>query len=995
MTRTILQDIVDDISFDSLPANWSAFDIESFSRTKALWDYQRRAVEGAVKVLWKYFEDLEDYKQAEGTDANRERKTKLYRWYESNGLADNLDLNISRDDQLSEMLGEYYEVDDGAVSYRQLINRASFWMATGSGKTLVLVKLIEILRDLIERGEIPNHDILILSSRDDLIEQLLEHINEFNAARGDIFIHARELREYADAKRHHTSLFHKDELTVFYYRSDNMSDIQKQLIIDFRNYDNDGQWYVLLDEAHKGDREESKRQHIYSILSRNGFLFNFSATFTDVRDFATTVSNFNLSEFIAAGYGKHIALFQQELRPFQDNEDFAREEKQKIVLKSLIMLAYARRFADRVRRIRGAHYHRPLLLTLVNSVNTEDADLKLFFHELERIGRGDIDPAVWSASKSELWEELRDRPPLMFEKERHFTADRPTFRRLDRRAILKTVFNSSSPGEIEVLIRPSNKQELAFKLKTSDAPFALIKIGDISGWLREQLVGYEVVEGFDDEGFFESLNTESSSINVLMGSRAFYEGWDSNRPNVVNFINIGVGVEAKKFILQAVGRGVRIEPIENQRKRLIHVYNSGDLEQDLFDQIRDIVAPVETLIIFGTNRQALLTVISQLQQESRKGEYHQLALFRNPTSVHHELLIPAYRSAEKPLVEDSTGARFEIADSELALVTNYIRFIGDKRVLMARHNADLQRVRILEESIAAPKLFYKPSSSLYRNIDLLVERILEYFSLVPQDFDHLKELEDEIRHFENIRVSLKEVGNLRSKVESVAAYEDPNTAKKQLRSQLDKGEIDIDAYTAGIEAAARMVREVNASYHNKRLRIRHVANHFYVPMIISGEKERIDFIKHIIQEDSEILFLNHLEEYLARPNLLDELDWWMFSKLDENLDDVYVPYYDGTANKIREFKPDFIFWLQKAKDYFIVFIDPKGTEHSAYQRKVDGFSALFEEPGGLKRVLRHKGKRVEVSLLLHTPDIDGLAEGYSAYWFDEIHEAFASVLPDD
>jgi type III restriction enzyme len=47
-----------------------------------------------------------------------------------------------------------------------------------------------------------------------------------------------------------------------------------------------------------------------------------------------------------------------------------------------------------------------------------------------------------------------------------------------------------------------------------------------------------------------------------MGSRSFYEGWDSNRPNVANFINIGVGTDARKFILQSVGRGVRIEPLE-------------------------------------------------------------------------------------------------------------------------------------------------------------------------------------------------------------------------------------------------------------------------------------------------------------------------------------------------------------------------------------------------------------------------------------------------
>lgn len=96
---------------------------------------------------------------------------------------------------------------------------------------------------------------------------------------------------------------------------------------------------------------------------------------------------------------------------------------------------------------------------------------------------------------------------------------------------------------------------MAFKLKTSDKPFALIKIGDVSGWLKNEFAGYEVQERFEDETYFENLNREDSDINILMGSRSFYEGWDSNRPNVINFINIGMGQDAKKFILQSVGRG--------------------------------------------------------------------------------------------------------------------------------------------------------------------------------------------------------------------------------------------------------------------------------------------------------------------------------------------------------------------------------------------------------------------------------------------------------
>ena len=780
-------------------------------------------------------------------------------------------------------------------------------------------------------------------------------------------------------------------MTVFYYRSDNLSDEQKERIIDFRNYDDGGKWYVLLDEAHKGDREESKRQHIYSILSRNGFLFNFSATFTDARDLTTTVSNFNLSEFIKAGYGKHISVLEQELRAFRDDQDYNNEEKQKIVLKSLLMLAYAHKFYEQVQAAGVKLYHKPLLLTLVNSVNTEDADLKLFFAELERIGKGKINKGIWKAAKEELWLELRGRPDFMFEDSKGIDINQEVFDDLTQRDILQTVYHAGSPGEIEVLIRPSNKQELAFKLRTSDRPFALIKIGDISGWLKDKLAGYEVIEGFEDEGFFERLNCDDSDINILMGSRSFYEGWDSNRPNVMNFINIGVGVDARKFILQAVGRGVRIEPIENKRKRLLPLHNANEVDADLFGRLVDKVASLETLVIFGTNRQALKTVIQHLDQESRKRDFHQLSLFKNEAAKQHELLIPVYKLADKPIIDHEGGARFEIENNELELFKKYVNYIGDNRVLLAMYDTEPQKIGLLTDSVSQTDRFYKKSERAYRNIDLLVQRILDYFSVVPQEFERLKKLEEEINHFKNINVSLKDISELTGKIELVRQFEAPEATKMKLREKLERKEIDLDQYTAGIEKAARMVREAAVEYEGKRLKIRHVANHYYIPMILSGETERIDYIKHIVQEDGEIKFLNRLEEYLAESNnRFQSFNWWMFSKLDESLDEVYIPYYDGSSNRVREFKPDFIFWLQKSNTYFVAFIDPKGTVHTDYERKIEGYREIFESSDHPKTI-PYGGKEVKVFTFLYTGDVDGLSKNYKQYWFDDIDKALAIV----
>lgn len=102
-------------------------------------------------------------------------------------------------------------------------------------------------------------------------------------------------------------------------------------------------------------------------------MFNSSATFVDPRDVITCAFEFNLSSFINSGYGKHTSILKQEIRAFRDDEDYSGEEKQKIVLKSLILLTYAKKFYNEITKIQQGLYHKPLLLTLVNSVNTEDA----------------------------------------------------------------------------------------------------------------------------------------------------------------------------------------------------------------------------------------------------------------------------------------------------------------------------------------------------------------------------------------------------------------------------------------------------------------------------------------------------------------------------------------------------------------------------------------------------------------------------------------------
>lgn len=984
MARIFLQNIIEESKrFGDLPANWNSFDLENFSKTKKLWDYQQKAVKNAITVLWKYFEDFADYQEGETLEVNQERKRKFFKWYKDNGLEEKLDIKLGkRKRDIYNLLTEYYQQEDNKIPYENFINRMCFWMATGSGKTLVLIKLIQILKELMERKEIPSYDILFLTHRDDLIKQLKKHVDEFNYA-NETKIDLRELKEYPEVKRQR-NLF---GITVFYYRSDNLNDEQKEKIVDFKNYDNDGKWYVFLDEAHKGDREDSKRQQIYSILSRNGFLFNSSATFIDTRDIVTCAYDFNLKKYINAGYGKHIGILKQEIRAFREKEDYSDEEKQKIVLKSLILLTYVKKFYKKIIKINESFYHKPLLLTLVNSVSTENADLKLFFRELEKIGKGEIEEEVFKDASDELWAELKEEPEFIFESDRKIKIDEKIIKDITKRDIFYHIYNSKTNGEIEILRRLSNKKELAFKLKTSDKPFALIKIGDISGWLKDELVGYEIQERFEDESYFENLNRDDSEINILMGSRSFYEGWDSNRPNVINFINIGVGQDARKFVLQSVGRGVRIEPLNDKRRRLLELYNAQEIEEDLFNQVKDRVLPMESLFIFGTNREALKTVLEKLELEGKGEGESQLSLFINKEVKEHKLLVPTYKEANYSLMKKRELTSFEINEQELEILKKYIEFIKDDRVFLMRYNSDPEQIKTLKENINNPDRF-KDSNKSFKNIDILIQRIFNYFSIKPQELEGLKELEEEIKHYKNIKVYLEDISEIQNKIEKVKNY--PGKIN-DLREQY--GKISQEEYT---EKVKNIKSEEDYEKDRRKIKIKYVAHHYYIPLILSetnSTEEKISYVRHIIKTPSEVRFIYDLENYLAKDdNKFKEFDWWMFSKLDESLDEVYIPYYNPNENKISNFNPDFIFWLQKGNKYFIVFVDPKGIEHSGWADKLNGYKNIFEEKF---KEINYNGFKVGVKLFFISRDASIVRQRFpehSRYWFSDIGKMLETII---
>jgi len=972
MSKLYLQNIIDNISFENLPVKWQGFDFSRFSKDKTLFDFQKQGLQNALKGLWLYFKDKE---------AN---KLSFLNLYQANGFSEDFDYDLKKREgkKTAKYLLEYdkdYPAIDSKIPFAHFINRMSFWMATGSGKTLIIVKLIELLGKLIAEKELPARDILFLAHRDDLLDQFKAHIEEFNSFNFDAKINLKSLRDYESVKHENTLPFAKNEITVFYYRSDLISDEHKEKIVNFKNYDNNGQWYILLDEAHKGDKEDSKRQILYSILSRNGFLFNFSATFTDPRDFATCAFNFNLSRFVEEGYGKHIYVSDQEALAFRDKTDFAPQEKQKIVLKTFLLLTYINKHFEKIKQIDSTLYHRPLLLTLVNSVNTEDSDLELFFRELEKVAKNEIRADLFKKAKEELVQEFHDNAKFVFE-ELECVIDADLVLKLEYQDILKYVLNANTPGKIEVLKIPGNKQELIFRLMTAEKPFALIKIGDISAWLKDKLEGYEINESFENESYFRRINRDDSDINVLMGSRSFYEGWDSNRPNLLLFVNIGVGSDAKKFVLQSVGRGVRIEPQKYQRKRLQNLLNAGVVKEQLFEKVKNLILPIESLFVFGTNAENLKEIIATLKAEKQDKNLGDMFIL-NPEAQKHTLLVPVYKTAERIFAEEKDPQKYPVSREDFDITSQFYEFLGDK-VAVAKYDCEVKVLKKAKESFAEKERYYDfdERNSLFEP-ELILERIFDYLGVKSREFEKFKELENEIVHFKKVRFSDGEkYEEIKRKIEEVRHYPE---RQKELDKQYGKiPRKEFERQMTLFEQAG------NFEMKNQKIKIKYLANHYYLPVIVS-ETEKIDYLNHIINVDSEVKFVEQLEEYLAKPdNVFTQFDWWFFSKIDETLDEVYIPYYNPKSNRIDNFKPDFIFWAQKGKRYLILFVDPKGTEHADGYRKIDGYSRIFEI-GEQKesKEFSYNGFTINTKLLLKPRrGIAEVLENYKRYWFDNFED---------
>ena len=905
--------------------SYENYDLKSFSADISLQDYQIASLQNALIAL-----DL--YMCYKDSDYIKTRGEKLYRIYK-----------------------EQYK---DCKLEKEEINRASFWMATGSGKSIVMIKLLSLLGKAVREKKIPNKPIMLLAPNDTILAQFKDNVAKYNNHNTD-FITLKELREYESATQ--GGLF--GETTVFIARSDlldcaqNVGKDKSAKRLDYKNYCNDEGWYILLDEAHRGDSKESIRKYYINEIAcgdrlkdyegyPKGFIFNFSATFSDELDFLTCAFNYNLEKFNNDGYGKNIAVLDSNLKSFSKESD----ESERIIriIEGFILFSAIKQSKKELLHkardlsIANIKYHNPLIIAVSDKVNTQDAGIKLYFKAILQILKEDKD--IQEIAKN-LYEKLKNQE-LYFAKDVLSDEFLEYVKNTDSKNVRENIFYASEPSHLECF--RANDKELAFKSKNANDPFMLLNIAEAKKWEKEHLLELGV-ESFKDlqKSYFKHINEGDSSINIMLGSKVFSEGWDSNRVNLIYFINIG-SKNAKKYVLQTIGRGVRIEPFANVRKRMrycdIHEYSTKQI-------LSTLACGLETLFILASDNEAIKYILEEI--ESFITQYP-LKGFKK-TNILSPLPTPKYKNTE------SKERIYKIGKKEEESLRAYMQSFDED-------------VLTLSKCVIHKECSYDTLREIKDFLDDKSERIIQYGDFQEFDknktFSHihrilnvrnkeLKEfvdLSDEINHYQSFKTTLGEsfANEINGIIKTLNVYKALKT-----REDLQKEGVAEEYIPAILESEAKKQSGIVDSYTiSAKLR-----EHYYNPLIIYSKNDRDSGINFAINEESEREFLQDLEEFLQRDSKELIKYEWCFSKLVENIDTIYIPYFDNEAQSERKFYPDFIFWLKdkENEEYKILFIDPKGLTREANARdKIQGFEAIFKD-----KSFSYRGKKIEIYLFYY------------------------------
>lgn len=438
------------------------------------------------------------------------------------------------------------------------LKKLAYWMATGSGKTpLMHCNYWQILRYF------PDWENIILITPNEGLSR--QHYDEFRRSGIDA-------RLYSGSEE---SLKTRPGEVLIIEITKLVRDKAGEGISVDVDYFSESKNLVFIDEGHKGQRSEEKtwkglREHL--TRGNGSFTFEYSATFGQIISNTTTdllneyskaiLIDYSYRHFYGDGYGKDFAVFNINV-----DDEYDERQTRLLLVGSLLgfyeQLSLFNRYAD---DMRAHQIERPLWVFVGSKVqgeaNQSDITRVIRFFENVLADPSTLQRDVDNILGGESGLINPDGDDIFAKRFDSLKTTRPV-----SADILTVVFNGV--GQLDAFQLKQADGEIGLRTRTGEGYFGVINIGDAPKYVKKLEENVEVVITVQDDSFtkslFQEISGQSSTVNILIGSKKFIEGWNSWRVSSMGLMNMGKSEGAQ--IIQLFGRGVRLKGKEYSLQR--------------------------------------------------------------------------------------------------------------------------------------------------------------------------------------------------------------------------------------------------------------------------------------------------------------------------------------------------------------------------------------------------------------------------------------------
>ena len=864
------------------------------------------------------------------------------------------------------------------------LRKIAFWSATGSGKTLIMhINYLQILKYNTAKYE----NILLITPNEGLTKQHIDELN-LSSIQNKRFEVQKTLEDW--------SLSNPIKVIEITKIKEEVSSMDGATVpVEAFGGNN----IIFVDEGHKGHSTDAKRwkTNRKNLVKNGGFTFEYSATFGEITDKDDTfnqyassiIFDYRYKYFYEDGYGKDYQILNLKNKEDYDDEYFTG---------SLLSL-YEQKiyFKNYARQIKPFRLENPLMIFVGSSVSggLRETDVMRVVKFISRFVNDN------KTFKKQVENILNNKSSLVDEMNNPiFDTKFPYLRELIRNKtklvtevydeLIKNLFHVKTSKTIQFIEIKNADGEIG--LKFDHEYFGVINIGDVSSFLKlvEKSGSFQVAPASNfEKSLFERIQDKSSTINFLIGSKKFTEGWNCYRVSSMGLLNMGKSEGTQ--IIQLFGRGVRLYGYNNWLKRSSSLDNEGALPDEII--IPTFLNILETLNIYGLNADYMATFRETLKEEGIE-EYERIVLKIKPTVPNRALYVPRISEKKATFKEEVfiTSFSYEVAPIKLDLSSKIDILESDKGKLRYVHTDTPIQENLFDEEILSlidfDKVYLeimkykdlKDYGNLYFTKNDLINLLSKkkYQILCKKDilklssddsFTKIEKIESYIVQVLKLLLDKSYNGEKYSWYQKNLSYEIVSDSDDKLIpreyvftiNSNDKSFIDnIRDFTNKLREFIRVKSDLSEEIYEKNLNFSYKENkvieffslniHLFKPLLYKNKNLEFIKISPVNLVESERQFIKQIEDYIDKEEI-------PFDKiyLLRNPSRKGVGFFE-TVN----FYPDFILWVIYGDKQAISFIDPHGLGMTS---RDDEKLKLYEK---IKEIQNELNKKTGLNIFLNS-----------------------------